>query len=48
MKILRLVLGIGLLLVTFKIGLDIKQIYAGILLGIGLVLTLTSLGRNKK
>ncbi len=48
MKLLRLILGVGVLLVTFKIGLDIKQIYAGILLAIGLILTLTSLRKDKK
>ncbi len=48
MKMLRLIFGIGILLVTFKIGLKIHYIYAGILLVIGLVLTLTSLRRNKK
>ena len=48
MKILRLIFGLGILIVTLKVGLEIDYIYAGILLVIGLVLTLTSLGKNKK
>ncbi len=47
MKTLRLIFGVGILFITFNIGLDINYIYSGILLVIGLVLFFTSFGRNK-
>ncbi len=48
MRILRLILGAGILLITFKIGLKINYIFSGILLVIGLILFLTSFRRNKR
>ncbi len=48
MKILRFILGAGILYLTFKIGLKINYILAGILLVVGLFLLLTSLRRKKK
>lgn len=48
MRILRLILGLGVMFVVLRIGLEINYIYAGVLIVIGAILIITSFGKDKQ